>query len=63
MKKKFFQTYVFCLKKSTLQVPIWVMQQIVEIASKEYIEEMAEMGNGKAESVSILANSIQDINS
>ena len=37
-----------------------VMQRIVEIASREYIEEMAEMGNGKAESVSILCNAIQD---
>jgi hypothetical protein len=38
-----------------------VMQRIVEIASREFIDEMAEMGNGKAESVSILTNSVQDV--
>tara|TARA_R110000744_G_scaffold208542_1_gene327373 strand:+ start:340 stop:543 length:204 start_codon:yes stop_codon:yes gene_type:complete len=38
-----------------------VLQRIVEIASKEFIEEMAEMGNGKSESVSILTNSVQSI--
>jgi hypothetical protein len=38
-----------------------VMQRIVEIASMEFIDEMAEMGNGKAESVSILTNSVQDV--
>ena len=40
-----------------------VMQRIVEVAAKEYIEEMADMGNGKDESVSILSNMIQGINS
>ena len=37
-----------------------VMQRIIEVASREYIEEMAEMGSGKAESTSILCNAIQD---